>query len=372
MQQAYLPVPDENGAGLAAWLKSRGCGKLFVVCDPSIRFLRMDGTLNGLEARFGIRVTRFDRFEPNPRYESAREGVHLFREAGCDAVMGIGGGSAMDVAKCIKLWACEEEGETWLRRPVPVNGVPLIAMPTTAGTGSEATRYAVVYENGVKQSVTDDSIIPTAVLLDPSVLDTLPAYQRRATMFDALSHAVESFWSVHSTEESMALSERAVRDILACREGYLANRPEGNAAMLQAAHTAGQAINITQTTAGHAMCYKLTSLFGAAHGHAAALVNRRLWPWMTQHADRCTDPRGAEHLKAVLRRMAACMGCEDSTAGALRFAELFDEAGLTVPEATEQQIDELCATVNPDRLKNHPVRLEADDIRELYRLILRK
>ena len=170
----------------------------------------------------------------------------------------------------------------------------------------------------------------------------------------------------------MALSERAIREILACREGYLANEPEANAAMLRAAHTAGQAINITQTTAGHAMCYKLTSLFGAAHGHAAALVNRRLWPWMTEHTDRCADPRGAEHLRTVLRRMAACMGCEDSREGALRFGALFDEAGLNVPQATEEQLDELCATVNPDRLKNHPVRLEAADIRELYRQIVQK
>ena len=153
-------------------------------------------------------------------------------------------------------------------------------MPTTAGTGSEATRYAVIYYNDAKQSITSKSIIPSTVLMDPNALKTLPVYQRKATMCDALCHAIESFWSVNSNEESKKYSRAAIKGVLKNMQGYFENTEEGNAGMLRAAYDAGKAINITQTTAGHAMCYKITSLFGCAHGHAAILCDRVLFSWM--------------------------------------------------------------------------------------------
>lgn len=110
--------------------------------------------------------------------------------------------------------------------------------------------------------------------MDASVLKTLPDYQKKATMCDALCHAIESFWSVNSTDKSKEYSMAAIQNVMKHMDGYLANTDEGNAGMLLAANTAGKAINITQTTAGHAMCYKLTSMFSSAHGHAAILCDR--------------------------------------------------------------------------------------------------
>jgi alcohol dehydrogenase class IV len=194
--------------------------------------------------------------------------------------MAIGGGSAMDVAKCVKLYCATPgngaDGSFLKEEPVSAR-IPFLAMPTTAGTGSEATRYAVIYYEGKKQSVTHDSLIPETVLMDPACLKTLPLYQRKATMMDALCHAIESFWSVNSTEESKAYSRKAVKGVLKNIEAYLKNTEEGNAGMLVAAHEAGKAINITQTTAGHAMCYKITNLFNCAHGHAKAEVTVELY-----------------------------------------------------------------------------------------------
>lgn len=104
-------------------------------------------------------------------------------------------------------------------------------------------------------------------------------------MLDALCHSMESFWSVNSTEESKQYSREAIQLMMKYKNAYLANEAIGNTAMLKAANIAGKAINITQTTAGHAMCYKLTSLYGIAHGHAAALCNAALWPYMAQHME---------------------------------------------------------------------------------------
>ena len=243
-------------------------------------------------------------------------------------------------------------------------------MPTTSGTGSEATRFAVIYFDGAKQSVSDYSCIPGTVLMDASVLKTLPEYQKKATMMDALCHAIESFWSVNSTEESKEYSRAAIRGVIANMDGYLLNTDEGNAGMLLAANTAGKAINITQTTAGHAMCYKITSLFGCAHGHAAALCDRVLYPWMLENTDKCIDPRGEEYLKRTLDEIGQAMGCEEAKDGSKKLEDIFDSLGLEVPTATVEQFDILKNSVNPVRLKNHPITLNVNTIDALYHEIL--
>lgn len=232
------------------------------------------------------------------------------------------------------------------------NAIPLLAVPTTAGTGSEATRYAVIYFEGEKQSVSHESCIPSAVLMDPSALRTLPEYQKKATMLDALCHAVESFWSIHSDEQSKAYARAAISRILENKDAYLANEEAGNSEMLQAAHLAGKAINITQTTAGHAMCYKITSLYGIAHGHAAALCVKALWPYMLEHPDQCTDPRGAQYLQTVFCELARAFGCDTPDQAMRKFQMLVEQLSLPVPQASGQELALLASSVNPVRLKN--------------------
>ena len=92
----------------------------------------------------------FDGFTPNPLYEQVREGVRLFREAGCGTIVAVGGGSAIDVAKCIKLFCQMRDDVPYLQQEYKDTSVPLIAIPTTAGTGSESTRHAVIYKDGAK------------------------------------------------------------------------------------------------------------------------------------------------------------------------------------------------------------------------------
>ena len=344
---------------------------LFVVCDSAYPYLPVRPWLEEWAARTGTALTLFSDFRPNPAYESAVEGVRRFRESGASVILAAGGGSALDVAKCIRLWCAMPEEGCWLDRPPVPSGVPLIALPTTAGTGSEATRYAVVYRGGEKQSVTSDLCLPQVVVMDPAALLTLPLSQKKATLMDALCHAVESAWSLNSTEESRAYSREAIRGVLAHLEGYLRNVPEDCAGMLEAANLAGKAINITQTTAGHAMCYKLTTLYGLPHGHAAALCNRALFPWLAAHPERWTDPRGQDHLREALEDIARAMGCTGPLAAAEAFARLTEQLALSVPEAGEGDIERLTASVNPVRLKNFPAALTAEDIAGLYRSILR-
>ena len=356
-------------AELDQWIHE--AGKILLVCDESIRFqTTFCQHLSELEEG-GTAMIRFSDFCPNPLYESVKKGVTLFREKGCEAILAVGGGSAMDVAKCIKLYSNMDPGKNYLEQEIISNDIPFLAMPTTAGTGSEATRYAVIYYNGAKQSVTSEFCVPGTVLLDPACLKTLPMYQKKATMMDALCHGIESFWSINSTEESREYSRVAIRSILEHMEGYLANTEAGNAGMLRAAHVAGKAINITQTTAGHAMCYKITSLFGAAHGHAAILCDRELYPWMIRNAGQCTDPRGEGFLREVLTQIGISLGCNSAEAGAEKLNRIFEELKLAIPTATEAEYEELKRSVNPVRLKNHPIQLNPETIDMLYHQILR-
>jgi len=374
MSQKILTA-SEDYRELDEWLQDYGIQKFLLVCDSSLQFLKIKLYFDSLTDRTGIQVVSFNDFQPNPLYESVVKGIDLFHNEACQAIIAVGGGSAIDVAKCIKLYSNMKrddgtEENNYLKQIITPNTVPLLAVPTTAGTGSEATRYAVIYYNDVKQSVTDYSIIPSTVLMDSSALKTLPLYQKKSTMLDALCHAIESFWSVNSTEESKSYSESAIRTIIANMDGYIANDDAANSAMLIAANTSGKAINITQTTAGHAMCYKLTSLFGIAHGHAAAMVDTKLFPWMIDNSDRCIDPRGETYLKEVFAQIAAAMDCENARQAAGKLQAIYDSLEFKKPEASEEDYIALRTSVNPVRLKNNPVKLDIDTIDKLYHSIL--
>ena len=129
----------DNYRGLDEWLTGRE--KVLLVCDDSIRFL---ADFNRKLAEIKTPVVRFSDFKPNPLYDSVVEGVELFKKENCDSIFAVGGGSAMDVAKCIKLYSNmpgDGKDGAWLREKIVPNEIPFLAMPTTAGTGSEATRY---------------------------------------------------------------------------------------------------------------------------------------------------------------------------------------------------------------------------------------
>ena len=372
MNQTII-TPGQNYKGLDDWIKLAGCRRILMVCDDSVVFQKaLNSHLEAIDG-FEVRIIRFQDIQPNPLYENVQEGVMRFRKERCDAIVAVGGGSAIDVAKCIKLYANypgDGANGRWLMEDHAPNDIPFLAMPTTAGTGSEATQFAVIYFDNKKQSISSKSIIPDTVLMDPDSLKTLPLYQKKSTMMDALCHGIESFWSVNSTEESKSFSRAAIRGVIDNMEGYLSNTEEGRLGMLRAANTAGQAINITQTTAGHAMCYKITSLFRCAHGHAAILCDRVLFPWMVENTDRCIDPRGEDYLKGTLKEIALAMGYNDTMEAAQQLKVCFEQLDLSVPVATEDQFKELRVSVNPVRLQNHPIALDEEIIDMLYHQIL--
>lgn len=353
-------------------LKEKKAGSVLLVCGTSFLKQPLYETICGAVSEAGAELIRFSDFAPNPVYESVVKGVQVFLAHHCDFIIAAGGGSAMDVAKCIRLFWNMDQEKHYLKQEIVENAVPLLAIPTTAGTGSEATRFAVIYYEGNKQSVAHASCVPDYVLLDASLLETLPLYQRKATLLDALCHGMESYWSVNASDESKQYAAEAIRGVFAYEKQYLANEKEGNEGMLLAAHRAGQAINLTQTTAGHAMCYKLTSFYGLAHGHAAALCVEALWEYMAEHTQDCVDARGETYLKETFQELAQVMGCGSVKESVLKYKEFLDQLELSRPVLKEEkELEILKKSVNPDRLKNHPVKLTEDVLEGLYKKIIR-
>ena len=305
--------------------------KTLLVCDGAFDFLGIE-----LPCEF----VRFSDFKSNPLHEDARKGASVLRENNCDFILAIGGGSSIDTAKYVK----------YLDRA----NTPIMAVPTTSGTGSEATHFAVIYKDGEKHSIADERLLPDFVILQPATLKTLPVYQKKCTMLDAFCQAIESWWSQRATSESIVYSQKSIKLILDNMESYLQNEEEGNKNMLTASNYAGKAINITTTAAPHAMSYKLTSLYGLPHGHAVALCLPKVWKYMKN-----------------FNEIARALGKQDSEEAVSFFEQLLQSLGILPPEnASIDDLDILTNSVNAQRLQNNPIRLDENTIRILYKEIL--
>ena len=306
-----------------------------------------------------IKLTFYHGYTPNPKYEEVLEGLKEFNKTKSKCIIALGGGSCIDVAKCIKGYATLDPNKSYLEQEIIDNDIILIAVPTTAGTGSESTRYSVIYKDGVKQSVHSNYIIPNKVLFDSSFLVTLPIYQKKATMLDTFSHAIESFWSVNRNTESIEYAKKSLELVLNNKDEYIKENKKVFDNMLLASYYAGCAINITATTAGHALAYKLTTLYGISHGHATALINSELLPYMIEN----TKDKGLlkifDDLKYVLK-----LNNINELKDYIR--NILDDMDIYNVNYNYDDLDVLVKSVNLDRLKNNPYKLNEIDIKNIY------
>jgi alcohol dehydrogenase class IV len=324
-------------------------------------------------------VVEFDAFQCNPRSDDVLKGVEQYRRTPCDVMVAVGGGTALDVAKLIRCFAAQR------RRPTDIiadNGLieksacPLVAVPTTAGTGSEATHFAVLYVNGVKHSIAHHSIMPDAAVVDWRLTESVPPRITAETGLDALSQAIESIWCIHSTDESISYSVEALELILDHLETAVhAPGPAARAAMSRAAHLAGKAINITKTTAPHAISYKITHDFGIAHGHAVALTLGSVLVFNANATNsEVTDARGLEHVQEMVNLILSKLGCKDVEEGRARLTKLMESIGCAarlsqLDIAGQETLESIAGSVNVDRLKNNPRKMTTAQLMQLLESI---
>jgi alcohol dehydrogenase len=344
------------------------------------RSFSASGAAAALEpAWIGRRVYRYAGFSENPKLEDVERGIAAFRSEPFEVVVAVGGGSVLDMAKLINALARVESGAAAAvaaGRPIAGRGLPLAALPTTAGSGSEATPFAVLYVGHVKHSIAGDCMLPDVAIVDPALTLSMPPSLTAVTGMDAFSQAVESYWCIHSTEQSKACARRAIALVLEHLPGAVnAPTPRNRRAMSKAAHLAGRAIAITRTTGAHALSYPLTSYFRIPHGHAVCLTLGQFLVFNSGVSDRdATDPRGAEYVRRVVGDLVRMMGCRDADTGRTRIERLMEEIGLRTRLrafgiSSETAVETVVRNVNVERMVNNPRALTHDNLRQLVEAI---
>lgn len=223
---------------------------------------------------FNIVAPRFCDFANNPNITDLNKGLALTKGLSPSVIIAIGGGSVLDMGKLLRFFHTHD-GETLSGHyNSNSNEIPLIAIPTTAGTGAEATHFAVLYdEQGKKHSIANEAILPDYAVIYPELTYNQTRYVTACSGFDALAQAIEAYWNKNATSESDEYALKAMNLIFPSLP-IAVNNPTKWARdnMAEGAYWAGRAINITKTTAPHAFSYPFTSHYGIPHGHAVALV----------------------------------------------------------------------------------------------------
>lgn len=345
--------------------------RLFLVIDESA--YEASGAKGVIEAFLKQKATeRFTEFELNPKLEDVHRGIEAYRNFKPDFVIALGGGTTIDLAKLINSLAAQSGsprdialGQVLIEQA----GVPMMAIPTTAGTGSEATHFAVVYVDGEKYSVAHPSLLPDYVIVDPKLTESLPKRLTAATGLDAFCQAIESIWAVAATQESIGYAKEAAR--LAFHNLAIATNaptPAARRAMCRASHLAGKAINITKTTAPHALSYYLTSRYGVPHGMAVASTLASMLAFNARVTDDdCTDPRGACTVHERIAQILEILGSRNINDACSLIVKLLKQIECPTLEefGVSDDFEAIVDSVNVQRLSNNPRRASREQLIEV-------
>ncbi len=303
-------------------------------------------------------VTRVFDFSANP---DVKDVIKLRKDANVsdvDLVISIGGGSVMDFAKLLIYFQYAESDEDVENLVKPTHSVNTIhiAIPTTSGSGSEATHFAVMYVDGKKHSIAAPFLLPYYVLLDASLTHSMNPYLTATSGFDAICQAIESVWAKNKNEESKKFALKALELLIPnFLKAVLYGEKEARKAMCLGAFYAGKAINISKTTGAHALAYYLTSSHGLAHGEAVG-VNIDFFVQVNWKNMESADKKDLLHV----------FDCRNQNDFIDKLLSLKKQAGLkkSLKEIPQLSLGNYIAQVNLERMNNNPVRFSASELKE--------
>lgn len=373
------PKALKNVGELSETLRAKQIKRVLIVTDAAITKIGLYEPLCRQLKSDGIRFYVYDRTVANPTTDNVEEALQLYHVSRCEAIIGFGGGSSIDCAKAVGARvACPNkplskmEGLLKICRRLPL----LIAVPTTAGTGSETTLAAVITDSKTrhKYPINDFSLIPSYALLDPDVTLGLPPHLTATTGLDALTHAVEAYIGRSTTAGIREDARQAVRLIFENLPAAVQNgqNREARKCMLYAAYLAGNAFTRSYVGYVHGIAHSLGGKYNIPHGYANAV----LLPVVLEQYG------AAAHRKLTELAVAAGL-CEEGTVpseGAAAFIEAVREMkrnfgiGDTFPELRREDIPELarCAAHECNPLYPVPVEMNAAELEHLYELVLVK
>ena len=263
---------------IAPEIKGRGFKKCFVCSDPDLLKFgvtkKVTDVLDGASIPYDI----YSEIKPNPTVENVKSGVAAFKASGADCIVAVGGGSSMDTAKAIGIIIENPEFEDVVSlegvAPTKNKCVPIIAVPTTAGTAAEVTINYVITdtENNRKMVCVDPKDIPVIAVVDPDMMSTMPKGLTAATGMDALTHAIEGYITKGAWELSDMFHLKAIEIIASGLRGAVENTPEGREKMALGQYVAGMGFSNVGLGLVHSMAHPLGAVYDTPHGVANAII----------------------------------------------------------------------------------------------------
>ena len=317
-------------------------------------------------------VHHFDKFKTNPRLEEAFSGIELIRNVNPELIIAVGGGSVIDMGKIITILASQSNDDllSFVKNSELISnvGLPLIAIPTTIGTGSETTHFAVVYVDKIKYSVEGHLLKPDYFFLVPEFVVKALKPIKSSSGFDCISQSMESLISKKSSQVSLKYAKKSLSLSLESFLSFL-NKPNKNNSinMSLAANLSGKAISISKTTGPHAISYPFTAHYGISHGHAVSLTLEKFLKFNFKNIkySRCNfDLKKRYDLLFKLTKTKNIDELCKFIKTIKKLAKLecnFSKLGIDIEAASSKIISE----VNSERLSNNPVKIKNGDLRNI-------
>ena len=381
MNKFMLNETSYHGAGaitaVVDEIKARGFAKAFVATDPDLLKFGVAAKVTDLLDAAAIPYAVFSDIKPNPTIENVQNGVEAFKAAEADCIVAIGGGSSMDTAKAIGIIITNPEfaDVRSLEGVAPTKNpcVPIIAVPTTAGTAAEVTINYVITDVEKKRKFVcvDAHDIPVVAVVDPDMMASMPASLTAATGMDALTHAIEGY----ITKGAWALSDmfhiEAIRIIAASLRGAVANTPEGREGMALGQYVAGMGFSNVGLGVDHSMAHTLSAYYDMPHGKACAT----LLPAVMAYNAEATGEKYREIARAMgVEGVDGMTQAEYRAAAVEAVRQLAEDVGIVTSLkgiAREEDIHQMSVDAYNDACRpGNPRETSVEDIEALYRSLM--
>ena len=381
MNRFVLNETSYHGKGaisaIASEVKARGFGKVLVASDPDLIKFGVTKKVTDVLDGAGIAYEIFSDIKPNPTIENVQAGVEAFKASGADCIVAIGGGSSMDTAKAVGIIITNPEfaDVRSLEGVAPTKNpcVPIIAVPTTAGTAAEVTINYVITDVEKKRKFVcvDPHDIPVVAIVDPDMMSTMPKGLTAATGMDALTHAIEGY----ITKGAWALSDmfhiEAIRIIAASLRGAVANTPEGREGMALGQYVAGMGFSNVGLGVDHSMAHTLSAYYDMPHGKACAT----LLPAVMAYNAEATGEKYREIARAMgVQGVDGMTQAEYRAAAVEAVRQLAEDVGIVTSlkgVAREEDIHQMSVDAYNDACRpGNPRETSVEDIEALYRSLM--
>ena len=362
---------------IATEVKGRGFEKCFVCSDPDLLKFGVTKKVTDVLENAGIAYEIYSQIKANPTIENVQTGVEAFKKSGADCIVAIGGGSSMDTAKAIGIIIANPEfaDVRSLEGVAPTKNkcVPIIAVPTTAGTAAEVTINYVITdaEKNRKMVCVDVHDIPVVAVVDPDMMSSMPKGLTAATGMDALTHAIEGYITKGAWEMSDMFHLKAIEIISKYLRGAVANTPEGREGMALGQYIAGMGFSNVGLGIVHSMAHPLGALYDTPHGVANAI----LLPTVMEYNAEATGEKYRDIAKAMGVEGVDEMSLEDARKAAVAAVKQLSE-DVGIPKdlkniVKEEDLDFLAQSAMDDACRpGNPKDPTKEDIIALYKALL--